>query len=186
MHPNAVQFHERAETVPLFWPSGSRPARGLDVETYSVDFAVDRVAFEQVQDSIGWHVTEDQWRLLSKEIAENSMAVVSQFGEPVAVACGLLRENGWVELAWVAVAPAHSGRGIGRMVCGAVVRQLLDQGRLLIFGSTQDVRLSAIKLYLDIGFYPLYRREKTERWACICHKLDKSFTPSFWGWPVDA
>ncbi|MFT4729569.1 MAG: GNAT superfamily N-acetyltransferase [Granulosicoccus sp.] len=70
---------------------------------------------------------------------------------------GLSRDHSWVELAWVAVAPAYRGRGIGKMVCGAVVTQLLTLGNSKIFGSTQDERLSAIKIYLDIGFHPFYR-----------------------------
>jgi len=186
MHPNEVPIFERAETVPFSWPSDSQPPRAENVDTYSVEIVVERVAFEKVQASIGWQVTEYQWQRLSNEIVENSMVLITQFGEPVAVACGLSRDNNWVELAWVAVMPAHRGRGIGRLVCGAVVRQLLALGKSKIFGSTQDERLSAIKIYLDIGFHPLYRKDKIDRWNSICNKLEKSFTPLLWGWPTDA
>ncbi len=186
MHPKELPVLERSETVPFFWPIDNRPPKEEKVQTYSAEITDDRAAFEMVQESIGWHVTEDQWQLLSTEIVENSMVLITQSGEPVAVACGLSRDDNWVELAWVAVAPAHRGRGIGRMVCAAVVRQLLSLDKSKIFGSTQDERLSAIKIYLDLGFYPLYRTDKIERWDSICCKLEKSFTPSLWGWPIDA
>ena len=186
MHSNEPPILERAETVPFFWPINKEPPTEEKIKTYSVEILYNRVAFEVVQKSIGWRVTEDQWQLLSEEVVDNSMVLITQHGEPVAVACGLSRENGWVELAWVAVSPAHRGRGIGRLVCAAVVRQLLALDKSKIFGSTQDQRLSAIKIYLDIGFYPLYRKHKVERWQSICCKLEKSFTPSLWDWPIDA
>jgi len=183
MQPEEIPHLERTETVPFIWPRKSLPPSKVIVDTYSVEISRDRAAFESVQESIGWRVTEEQWQLLSKEVISNSMILITQRGLPVAVACGLSRDNDWVELAWVAVAPAHRGRGIGKMVCAAVVRQLLALDKSKIFGSTQDERLSAIKIYLDVGFYPFYRRDKVGRWISICRNLDQSFTPSSWGWP---
>jgi len=139
-----------------------------------------------VQESIGWHVTKNEWQVISKEVVADSMVVIFYTGLPVAIACGLLRPKGWTELAWVAVSPKHRGLGLGKMVCSAVVAQLLENKRTKIFGSTQDERLSAIKIYLDIGFYPLYREEKVERWKSICQQLGKSFSPSNWRWQYDA
>lgn len=186
MHPDEIPILERAETVPFFWPSVSQAPREMKVEPYSIEITEDRAAFEKVQKLIGWEVTEDQWQSLSKELVSTSMVLITKHGEPVATACGLSRESNWVELAWVAVAPAHRGQRIGKMVCGAVVRQLLALDNSKIFGSTQDDRLTAIRIYLDIGFYPLYRKDKVERWESICRKLDQSFTPALWGWPIKA
>ena len=186
MHPNEVPILERDETVPFYWPMGNPPPKEGKVETYTSEIVDDRAAFELVQESIGWHVSEDQRQLLSKEVVKNSMVLVFQHREPIAVACGLSRDDGWVVLAWVAVTPAHRGRGLDRMVCTAVVTQLLALGKSKIFDSTQDERLQATKVYLDIGFYPLYRKDKIERWVSICAKLAKSYTPSIWGWPINA
>lgn len=184
MRSNELPIRERAETVPFVWPMNRRAPKEQAVEAYATEIADDRAAFESVQLAIGWRVTEDQWRSLLGEIVENSMVLITHCGEPVAVACGLARDGGWVELAWVAVAPAHRGRRIGRMVCTAVVSQLLASEYVRIYGSTQDERLSAIKIYLGIGFYPLYRKDKVERWNSICNKLEQPFTPSLWGWPT--
>lgn len=185
MHPDEVPILERAETVPFFWPSGGESPIKENTSAYSVEITADRTAFEKVQALAGWHVTEDQWQLLSKEVVPKSMMLVTQERKPVAVACGLSRESNWVELAWVAVAPPYRGRGLGKVVCRAVVKQLIDLDRPKIFGRTQDERLSAIKIYLDVGFYPLYRKHKIERWHSICKKLGRPFTPSLWGWPTD-
>jgi GNAT superfamily N-acetyltransferase len=186
MHTNAVPIQERSETVPFFWPADCPSPRVRNIESYALNITVDRDAFEAVQGLIEWHVSEEQWQVVSEEIVGDSMVFVTQFGKPIAVACGLTRASGWVELAWVAVAPAHRGLGIGKMVCGAVVTQLLNGGNAKIFGSTQDERLSAIKIYFGVGFYPLYRKDKTERWSSICQKLETPFTPDRWGWPPDA
>jgi hypothetical protein len=93
MYPDEVPIHERAETVPFFWPSDNQPPRELNVETYSVMVVDDRAAFYKVQASIGWDVTEDQWQVLSEDIVENSTVLVSWCGEPVAVACALSATN---------------------------------------------------------------------------------------------
>jgi hypothetical protein len=93
MYPDEVPIHERAETVPFFWPSDNQPPRELNVETYSVMVVDDKAAFYKVQASIGWDVTEDQWQVLSEDIVENSTVLVSWCGEPVAVACALSATN---------------------------------------------------------------------------------------------
>lgn len=184
MHLDLPPIFEREETVPFVWPNANQTPNDIKVESYIAEIIEDKTAFEKVQELIGWHVTEDQWQLLSEEIVTKSMVLITHKAEPVAVACGLSRPNNWVELAWVAVVPAHRGRGLGKLVCSEVVKQLVDLGRPKVFGSTQDERLSAIKIYLDIGFYPLYRKNKFERWASICRKLNKPFTPSTWEWPI--
>lgn len=186
MHLNAVPIQERPETVAFAWPVTGKLHRDLRVDGYLAEKVADREVFELVQDSIGWRVTDDQWHVVSKEVVSNSMVAIFHAGSPVAIACGLSRPSDWTELAWVAVAPAHRGMGIGKMVCGAVVAGLLEDGRSKIYGSTQDERLSAIKIYLDIGFYPLYRKEKVERWESICQKLGILFSPSSWRWQPDA
>ena len=186
MHPSDVPILERDETLPFVWWEGRELDRGYDVESYSSNVIYDRKNFERVQASIGWHVTEDQWEALAKNLVTDSMVMVTHSGETVATACAITHVNNWVELAWVAVSPKHRGLGIGKMVCSAVIGQLLTSGHRSIFGSTCDERLAAIKIYLDIGFSPYFRREKTGRWKRICQKLEIPYTPLIWGWPTDA
>jgi predicted dehydrogenase/GNAT superfamily N-acetyltransferase len=76
------------------------------------------------------------------------------------------------ELGWVAADPAHAGRGLGRAVCAAVVARFQAAGFCTIYLSTDDHRLPAIKVYLDLGFVPdLYRDDMAERWAAIRARL---------------
>lgn len=166
------------------WPIANPvPEYGV-VQPYFIDVSTDRHAFEVVQAEIDWHVTNDQWNLLQNELVPDSMVFVRHGNESAGVACALVRADDWVELAWVAVSPKHRGQGIGKLVCSAVVSQLHALGLHNIFGSTQDGRLAALKIYLDIGFHPVYRPQKVERWRTICQKLDRPFTPAVWGWPA--
>jgi GNAT superfamily N-acetyltransferase len=185
MHLDSLPIKERIETVAFVWPNARETPRVLRVSGYRAEKVANREVFETVQESIGWHVTDDQWRLVSGEVVANSMVAIYQAELPVAIACGLSRPSGWTELAWVAVSPKQRRLGLGKMVCGAVVASLLEGAKSKIYGSTQDERLSAIKIYLDIGFHPLYREEKVERWKLICQKLRIPFSPLSWGWPAD-
>ncbi len=185
MNPSDFAFTERPETVAFVWPIGRITPDYEDTHPYSVDVSNNRILFEVVQSSIGWHVTETQWNLLLSELVPDSMVFVRYEDVPIAVACALFRDDDWVELAWVAVAPNHRGRGIGKIVCSAVIRQLNLLGSYRVFGSTQDSRLAALKIYLNIGFHPVHRVEKVERWRSICQRLDRPFTPAIWGWPLE-
>lgn len=185
MPPQAFPFNERPETVAFVWPKASLVPNCEAVQPYSLDVSTDRHSFEVVQAAIEWQVTDDQWNLLQNDLVPDSMVFARQGNEPAGVACALFRADDWVELAWVAVAPNYRGRGLGKLVCSSVIRQLNLSGSYRIFGSTQDDRLAALKVYLDIGFHPVYRPEKTERWGLICQKLDKPFTPALWGWPLE-
>jgi mycothiol synthase len=85
------------------------------------------------------------------------------------------------ELGWVAGDPAHAHRGLGRAVCGAVVRRLLSAGYRRIYLKTDDFRLPAITVYLRLGFVPfLYQDDMPARWQAICEQLGWPYTPDAW------
>jgi len=76
--------------------------------------------------------------------------------------------------------PAHSGRGLGRAVCTAVLRHLVQRGCETVFLSTDDWRLPALHVYLTLGFRPLISRvDMAERWQEIYRKL--GFEPELSG-----
>ena len=69
--------------------------------------------------------------------------------------------------------PEYRGLGLGRLVCSAVVRYLVDKGfsRVILF--TDDWRLPAIGLYLSMGFKPQMTREDMPgRWEVIKRNLE--------------
>jgi mycothiol synthase len=76
------------------------------------------------------------------------------------------------EIGWVASHPAHRGRGLGGQVTAAAVGYALGLPRRPILLRTDDFRLPAIKVYLQLGFAPLLDHPSyPERWRLIGNKL---------------
>lgn len=197
---------ERPETLALVWPKSTAarftggvapqldppqstspqldPAQIDPAQLAKADYTVDRPAFEAVQAAAGWQMPSGQWADLVNEWVAGSMVLLRVEGVAVAAACALRRTDDWIELAWVAVVPAFRGRGLGRAVCAALLVRVLELGHVRLFGSTQDARLPALRIYLDLGFVPVYRAEKVTRWQAICAATGHAFTPLKWGWPA--
>jgi len=96
---------------------------------------------------------------------------------PVATACALDKDNKKAELAWVAVDPAHRGKKLGMVVCGAVVKHLIDCGYNNIYLLTDHWRIPAIKTYLNLGFEPEIKNpEDIPIWTEIYKKLKLNFS----------
>ncbi len=71
--------------------------------------------------------------------------------------------------------PRYRGYGLGRLVCAAVTRYLVDKGYSRIILFTDDWRLPAIGLYLSMGFEPQMTREDMPgRWEKIRQNLEVS------------
>jgi mycothiol synthase len=76
------------------------------------------------------------------------------------------------ELGWVAADPDHRGRGLGRAVCAAVTLRLLESRYRNIYLLTDDFRLPAIRIYLELGWIPSFSGEEMEsRWRCLSERL---------------
>ena len=77
------------------------------------------------------------------------------------------------ELGWVAVDPAHQGRGLGAVASLAVMHYAASRGHREIFLLTDDWRLPAIRTYLKLGFEPwLADASHPDRWRRIFEELD--------------
>lgn len=177
---------ERTETLAMAWPSQAPPPDATVPPGYTVQTGVDCLAFRRVQRSIGFDVTDGAWSTLSENLVRDSMVFAWGSGSPVAVAAAEHRADRWVEIGWVAVSPAHRARGLGLAVCGALTRSLLEAGDRRLFGSTQDSRLAALKIYFTLGFHPVFRAGKGARWRDVCERLRVPFTPRQWSWPLPA
>ncbi len=64
----------------------------------------------------------------------------------------LARPSGRVH--WVAIAPAHQGRGLAKPLLAAVCARLSEFGHERAYLTTSSGRLPAIGLYLSFGFVP--------------------------------
>ena len=74
----------------------------------------------------------------------------------------------------VAVNPDHRGKKLGYGVCLAALYHMRRESRRKAWLSTNDYRLAAIKLYLNLDFRPLLVHEnQRRRWAAVFTKLGK-------------
>lgn len=72
----------------------------------------------------------------------------------------------------VAADPEARGQGAGRLVCLAVLHSIAAHGYKTAVLRTEDERLSAIKIYLSLGFEPFYVDDtQEERWNKIFEKI---------------
>jgi mycothiol synthase len=78
------------------------------------------------------------------------------------------------ELSWVAVDPAHKGKGLGRAVCAAVLQAAATAGYPDIFLLTDDWRHTAIRIYLGLGFVPWYiDASAQQRWQAFLNQQEQ-------------
>jgi len=175
---------EREETLAMAWPPGADAPDASPVAGYSLRVGADRAAFESVQAGIGFDVTDAAWTGLSERLVDTAMVLAFGSDEPVAAAAAERRAGGWVELGWVAVSPAHRGRGLGLAVCARLTRRLLETGETALFGSTQDHRLAALRIYFALGFHPVHRDAKRDRWRAVCERIGAPYEPARWRWPT--
>src|SRR5262249_36151393 len=57
----------------------------------------------------------------------------------------------------VCVRPEHRGRRLSHALCLAVLHRFRQRGFRRVLLNTHDWRLGAIKVYLELGFRPVYR-----------------------------
>jgi mycothiol synthase len=82
------------------------------------------------------------------------------------------------ELGWVVVDPAHRGRGLGLLVCEAVIRYVAHLGYDHAYLLTDDFRLPAIWTYLRLGFEPVsVDPGHPARWAANYRQLGIEAAP---------
>ncbi len=144
-----------------------RDYRSTDLDSLS---AMMRVAFEDEQ----W--TSERLRNVLTEAPDVKRTFVVEYdGLPVASASArVLPEDhpgsGYVH--WVAVAPEHRGQGLGYLVTLATLHEFRAMGLHDAVLETDDHRLTAIKIYQNLGFKPEYRHDgHIERWAMVLANL---------------
>jgi mycothiol synthase len=72
----------------------------------------------------------------------------------------------------VCVLPGHRGAGLSFPLCLAVLHRFRDRGFRSVRLSTHEWRLGAIKIYLRLGFRPLYRHPMHPRqWPAVAEAL---------------
>lgn len=88
-------------------------------------------------------------------------------------------EEGTGQFGWLLSNPTYRGRGLGRPISIATMQALKEVGfkRFVIF--TDDFRVPALRIYLKLGWHPVYHADDMEgRWDAIGRQLKLDFTPT--------
>jgi GNAT superfamily N-acetyltransferase len=78
------------------------------------------------------------------------------------------RRMTWGRIHWLAITPAHRGKGLSKAMMTYAMNRLKAFGHRRAMLATQTPRIAAIKTYLDFGFVPDMTAEDAEcRWAMV-------------------
>ena len=85
------------------------------------------------------------------------------------------------DLGWLAVDPAHRGKGLGSVLTARVTARFLAAGYRRIQLHTESYRLPAVKVYLRAGYLPLIgSAAAAAQWRELCQRLEWPFDPAAW------
>ena len=80
------------------------------------------------------------------------------------------------QLGWLVTDPSHTRKGLGTMVSASVTNRLVAEGCERPFLGTEDFRIAAILIYLNLGWRPhIYRDDMEPRWRSIYARLGREF-----------
>jgi mycothiol synthase len=124
-------------------------------------------AFPEVE----WTEERTRERLFDDATVQKIFVVEAPDQALIATASARLDEkthSGAGYLHWVGANPAHTGRGLGKLVTLAVLHEFIAMGFSQSVLETEDFRLPAIRLYKKLGFVPELAHPSHEtRWAAI-------------------
>lgn len=75
---------------------------------------------------------------------------------------------------WLATDPVHRKRGLADLCARSATRRLIEAGYDHIWVTTDDERIGALRIFLDIGFEPVCDAQSADRWKSILSALDRS------------
>lgn len=136
-----------------------QPVPGYGLRTFRSGDEGDWIALLATGDFGAWDRARLDWMLAGGRapMPLDGIFFATHDDRPVAAACTFLYPDEAPpagELGWVVTHPQHRGRGLGTQVCRAVLTYIRSQGYAYAFLKTEDFRLSAIHMYLRIGFEP--------------------------------
>jgi ribosomal protein S18 acetylase RimI-like enzyme len=113
--------------------------------------------------------------------AERILIACDGAGSAVGTAAAWMGDGDHVKvgrLHWVAVAPEHEGRALGRALVMQAITRLADLGHSTAYLTTSAARLRAIHLYDRCGFRPLiYTDIDRHVWEAIARRLAADARP---------
>jgi GNAT superfamily N-acetyltransferase len=80
------------------------------------------------------------------------------------------------QLGWLVTDPSHTRKGLGTIVSASVTNRLVAEGYERPFLGTEDFRIAAISIYLNLRWRPhIYRDDMEPRWRSIYGRLGRNF-----------
>jgi GNAT superfamily N-acetyltransferase len=103
------------------------------------------------------------WQDFGREttvLSQRQLYLLDGNGEPVGTASAWFDDaiNGRVH--WVAIHPAHQGKGLAKPLLSTVCQRLHQLGHQTAHLGTSTGRIAALNLYLSFGFVPNIRSEE--------------------------
>ena len=128
-----------------------------------------------------WTIQKVQ-SILGNPLSPQGIYFVTQDTFPIATACALDRspnpKKRVGELGWLVVDYPHRGKGLGMIICSAVINHLLNYEYEEIYLLTDYWRYAAIKTYLKLGFEPMLNSDEDR---FLWNNLNKKLA---WGIPL--
>jgi mycothiol synthase len=178
-HPYLVEPEGRAE-IRMVWrivaPPAPVPELPLGYRLRQVQPA-DKDAYEELY-ALAWPLEYDFQQFFKFALPEGFFCIEHVASGLLVSSClalkpGVFKEYSHVgTLGWLVTDPAHGGLGLATTVVLAVMNRLYDEGYRESYLGTEDERLSAIHIYLKLGWEPLlYADGMEERWRSIDEAL---------------
>ena len=117
---------------------------------------------------LAFHMPDALVKTLEKALTDGFFVIEHIPSSTIVASCVAEREsnssNNYI-LGWLVCDPSHTGKKLGTIVAAAVTNKLAKEGCVDPRLSTDDFRLAAIRIYLDLGWKPyLYKPGMEQRW----------------------
>jgi len=107
----------------------------------------------------------------SRLIVEGNKVVASTFASS-----SIYEKKEVGRLDFVVTHPMHRKKGLGKSICLSVINHFVEKDYKKVILQTEDWRVSAISIYLKLGFRPVYTNNKMKkRWQEIMSTHFKDF-----------
>ncbi len=130
---------------------------------------------ELIEKAFGTHFSFNDFIVNGGGYKPEYVLYIAKDGVDIATATAVEKDifpgEGWFRM--IGTAPEARGLGAGKLVCLAALHSLAARGYKSVVLSTDDARIPAIKLYLSLGFEPIFTHEShEERWKNVFEKIN--------------
>ncbi|MBD3919855.1 GNAT family N-acetyltransferase [Paenibacillus sp. PR3] len=192
-HLEAEMNQSNKALILLFPDTPNRSVEELEVpKRYRLRNYIDsdKDAYLKLLESEGWRLNEEHFKDFYDRVLPNGLFILedTRDGSIVSTAAALHNPNCshhyfpfGGDIGFVITQPEHRGQGLGYIASRAATIRLINGGYASIRVVTNDHRLTAIKIYLKMGYLPfLYDQDMEKRWEKVCEQVNWGYRPEEW------